>query len=689
MLRLLSAIRTTVRYKLLALVLFPILLLMPIALAVAVYWGASFTYEQLFIKVNTDLSVAHDLFRRIQQDYLDRLATQAESHTFSLALEVENGDALRVQIDALRKRHQFSYLNLLDRQGKRMLGREGRARSSPLYLRAMNGSAAVGIEIFSAQELQEESQELAAAIRLPLIATPRARPTNRSVEMRGMMIRALYPIKDSRGELVALLDGGVLLNGNFEFVDAIRDLVYGPGSLPQGSIGTVTVFMDDVRITTNVPLRPGERALGTRVSEEVRSRVLDQGKIWIDRAFVVNDWYISSYEPIIDAEGERVGMLYAGFLESPSRSELWRALTLLVLMFVLLMLLSSLVAVTGAKSIFRPLEAMSKVVHAVRDGKSGRIGSITSTDEIGILAREFDSMLELLQQRSDEIQSWADQLEEKVSERTAELESKNDDLRRTIRVLRKTRRQLVAAEKLAALGELTAGVAHEINNPTAVILGNLDVMVAELGDQADPVRREIGLIIEQIDRIRDIINNLLQYARPGEFSSVIDYVDINHLIEGTTELVQHLQKISPFEIRLDLRATRPVRINQAELQQVLVNLLVNAIHALDGEAGTLDLESEDWNDKGVKIHVRDSGSGMDEAQLGQIFNPFYSTKDQGQGTGLGLSVSYSIIRRYGGNLTVSSTPGEGSRFSIWLLDEPQMVEDEETIIAQLHSVGEG
>jgi two-component system NtrC family sensor kinase len=687
--RVLNAIRNTVRYKLLALVLFPILLLMPIALAVAIYWGANFTYEQLFIKVNTDLSVAHDLFRRIQQDYLDRLASQAESHAFSLALEVGNEVELRAQIDALKTRHRFSYLNLLDRQGARMLGREGRARPSSLYLQAMNGSAAVGVEIFSAQELRNESQELARTNRLPLIDTPRARPTSRAMETRGMMMRALYPIKDTRGELIALLDGGVLLNGNFEFVDAIRDLVYGPGSLPEGSIGTVTVFIDDVRISTNVPLRPGERALGTRVSEEVRSRVLDRGETWIDRAFVVNDWYISSYEPIVDAEGARVGMLYAGFLESPSRSELWRALTLLVLMFVLLMLLSSLVAVTGAKSIFRPLEAMSDVVHAVRDGKSERIGLITSTDEIGILAREFDSMLALLQQRSDEIQSWAGQLEEKVSERTAELESKNTDLRRTIRVLRRTRKQLVAAEKLAALGELTAGVAHEINNPTAVILGNLDVMVAELGEHAEPVRREIELIIEQIDRIRDIINNLLQYARPGEFSNAVDYVDVNHLIEGTTELVQHLQKLSPFTIELDLQATRLVRINQAELQQVLVNLLVNAIHALDGEAGGLWLASEDWNAQGVKIHVRDSGSGMDERQLEQIFNPFYSTKDQGEGTGLGLSVSYGIIRRYGGNITVSSEPGKGSCFSLWLLDEPQMVEDEETIIAQLHGVDDG
>lgn len=93
------------------------------------------------------------------------------------------------------------------------------------------------------------------------------------------------------------------------------------------------MFLDDVRINTNVPLKAGERALGTRVSDEVRTQVLDNGKIWIDRAFVVNDWYISSYEPIIDVDGKRVGMLYAGFLEAPFRHELWKALGVLVSLF--------------------------------------------------------------------------------------------------------------------------------------------------------------------------------------------------------------------------------------------------------------------------------------------------------------------------------------------------------------------
>ena len=686
--RLNKAVRETVRYKLLVLVLFPILLVMPIVLALAIYWGSKFTYDQLYIKVNTDLTVATDIFERIREDYLNRLGRLAESYAFRTAIEAANADLIQQQLSDLKTATGFTYLHVIDISGNRLYEENptGHSRSSSSLLTAAQGLPVVGVEIFSAEDLAIEDPFLVRANELLLLETPRARPTDRRVEERGMMIRAIYPVKVSSGKIVALLDGGVLLNGNFDFVDAIRDLVYGPGSLLKGSIGTVTVFLDDVRITTNVPLGPGERALGTRVSDEVRSRVLDQGETWIDRAFVVNDWYISAYEPIFDETSKRVGMLYTGYLEAPYRLSLWRALAVLVFMFLALMLLSSLVAIRGAKSIFKPLEGMTKVVHATRSGEAQRIGRVASQDEIGELAREFDVMLDLLQQRSQQIRDWADQLEDKVTERTAELERKNADLLRTIRVLRETRQQLVVAEKLAALGELTAGVAHEINNPTQVMLGNLDVIMAEVGPALNPVRKEIDLIIQQVYRIQDIINNLLQYARPDEFAGYLVEVDIDSVVIDTLKLVQHMRGSETFSIDLDLKASYRVTINQQELQQVLVNLIVNAIHAVEGRDGKIIIMSRDWDKRGVILCVKDNGVGMLEEQLGRIFNPFYSTKGQGEGSGLGLSVSYGIIRRYGGNITVKSTPGEGAEFTLWLLREPELVEDEATITEQMHAI---
>ena len=684
-----SKIRNTVRYKLLVLVLFPILLVMPIALVLAIYWGATFSYEQLYIKVNTDLSVSHDVFERIKRDYLNALGKTAESFAFRTQLSLGNTESIRAQIEELRKENSFSYIHLVDNKGKLIEGynidvisRYSRP-SSALEL-AKNGEASSGIEIFNASDLDHEN--LANHVRLPLIETPRARPTDKLVEDRGMMIRALYPVIGSRDEVLAILDAGVLLNANFTFVDVIRDLVYGPGSLRSGSIGTVTVFLDDVRITTNVPIRPGERALGTRVSNEVRTNVLDQGHTWIARAFVVNDWYISSYEPIIDVDGNRVGMLYAGFLEAPFRQALINALIVLVLLFFALMGLTALVAVKGAKSIFKPLELMSSVVQATRKGEEKRIGKIISKDEIGTLANEFDSMLDLLNERNLLIQNWADELEEKVEERTSELKLKNKELINTIRVLRKTRQKLVIAEKLAALGELTAGVAHEINNPTAVMLGNLDVIISEMGSSLEPVQDEIDLIVDQIYRIKDITNNLLQYARPDAYAGYMTEIDVNKVIEETLKLVQHLRSGPNYKIDLSFKATLWININQQELQQVLVNLISNAIHALPEKGGLISIQTSDLQNKGVQIIIRDNGHGMDENMVSKVFNPFYTTRSQREGTGLGVSISYGLVRRYGGNIEVTSTLKLGTEFIVSLYCDPVMIEDEEMIQEQLEEI---
>lgn len=679
-------IQNTVRYKLLVLVLFPILLVMPIALLLAIYWGANFSYEQLYIKVNTDLSVSHDIFERIKRDYLNSLGTTAESYSFRTALADNNNIAIMQHLQRLKQTHSFSYINLLDSQGHKNHGnpeapKSTTVRQSNALQAARQGQASSAVEIFSAQELVQES--LAEQVHLALIDTPRARASERKFEDRGMMIRILYPILNEHKQVLAIIDAGILLNGNFTFVDVIRDLVYGPGSLIKGSIGTVTVFLDDVRISTNVPIRPGERALGTRVSDEVRTIVLDQGTTWIDRAFVVNDWYISSYEPILDYDGKRVGMLYAGFLEAPFRQSLINALIVLVLLFFVLMGLTGLVAVMGAKSIFKPIEMMSSVVHATRKGQDKRIGEIESKDEIGTLAKEFDVMLDLLNDRKVLIQNWANELEEKVEERTSELKIKNRELTDTIQALRKTRQQLVIAEKLAALGELTAGVAHEINNPTAVMLGNLDIIIEELGPGLEPVQDEIDLVIQQIYRIKDITNNLLQYAKPDSYAGYMTEVDINPLIQETLKLVQHLRVSVDYKVRLELNAELLVNINQQELQQVLINLIVNAIQALPEEHGELHILTQDFNNKGIHIIIRDNGHGMSEDNLSKVFNPFYTTKSQGEGTGLGLSISYGLVRRYGGNIDVKSSPEQGTEFTVSLFCEPEIIEDEKMIQEQL------
>ncbi|MDH5424717.1 MAG: cache domain-containing protein [Gammaproteobacteria bacterium] len=670
-----ARINKNLRYKLLILVLLPVFIVMPVILVMAAYWSQSFSYQQLFMKVSTDLSVTHDAFYQQQKNYLSQLEKLAESYVFRNSLNLKDSRTLNNELSALKNESHFDFLHLIDLSGNWLneaayLGYT-KSKHSVLFSYAKSGQPESGIEIFSQEDLAREKSIENKQLRLTLIDTPHAVPIEHKVEDRGMMLRMVYPVRDATGSVIAILDGGVLLNRNFKFVDSIRDLVYAPGSLMSGSLGTVTVFIDDVRISTNVLADSGERALGTRVSKEVRSKVLDLGEKWIDRAFVVNNWYVSAYEPIYDVGGQRVGILYAGFLETPFSQIYRNALLILFLLFFIVTLLSSWFAIRGAKSIFKPIEQMMVVVRGTHSGKQLRIGDVDSDDEIGELAKQFDTMLDQLHDHNLHILHAAEMLEYKVEERTKELQTKNEALEKNIQLLNETRKQLVLAEKLASLGELTAGIAHEINNPTAVILGNMELMLAEMGEKMNPVKHESDLIIEQVYRIRTILESLLQYSRSGEASEYVDSVNVNQLIEDTLPLVKHEVETHHIGIKLDLKADISVKIHKQELQQVIINLIVNAVQASCDESGRLEIESNNWDDKGVVIIIRDNGVGISEHKLSRVFDPFYTTKQSG--TGLGLSVSFGLVQRYGGSIKVENNPDAGSCFSIFLLHEPEQV----------------
>ncbi|MDX1410224.1 MAG: cache domain-containing protein, partial [Saprospiraceae bacterium] len=355
----------SLRYKLLLLVLFPILIVLPTVVGLTIYWSLNYTYNQLYAKVRTDLLVAGDVFERLQQDYLSQLEGLAKSYSFRTALELGDRKGMAEQIEVILSTTHFDYLRVLgldqDLTQTRPSDPFQTRTPSPLLEDAYRfAKPGVGVQLFHNEDIEQLDPVIAKRIVLPLIETPRAEPTSRVRENRGLVVRAVYPVRDATGQLAAILDGGVLLNNNFNLVDDIRDLVYGPGSVPEEGWGTVTVFLDDVRISTNVPLRRGQRALGTRVSKEVRDHVLGEGRVWVDRAFVVNDWYISAYKPIEDVYGDRVGMLYAGILESPYTNAYLLAVSVLLTVILLTALIAGWLAIRGAKSVFNPIEAMAR-----------------------------------------------------------------------------------------------------------------------------------------------------------------------------------------------------------------------------------------------------------------------------------------------------------------------------------------
>jgi two-component system NtrC family sensor kinase len=285
-------------------------------------------------------------------------------------------------------------------------------------------------------------------------------------------------------------------------------------------------------------------------------------------------------------------------------------------------------------------------------------------------------MLDALEEQKLELKNSAAQLECKVQERTASLKDKTEELELHIQLLNQTRDKLVVNEKLAALGELTAGIAHEINNPTAVILGNVELIQFELGDEASRVQEEIDAIHVQIDRIRNITRSLLQYSRQGGVQDEITWQHVNPIIDESITLVKTGTKKRDIEFVTDLQAHTSVEVNRHQLLQILVNLQMNGIHAMEG-AGKLTVVSKDWVEdgelKGAEIHVTDEGCGIKPENLSRIFSPFYTTKRDG--TGLGLSVSQSILSQTGGELKAESEWGKGSTFSIYLPKKAELLLD--------------
>ncbi len=641
----------SVRVRLLVIALLPMLVLLPLMLGSTMLRWSGKIDDILITKVNGDLTIADQYLARLLELSSERLDAVAGSVILHDALS--QSEDLGALLDDRREALQLDFLYLTTGEA----GPNGFSPADwPVVQSALAGTAESAVDILSDVELDQLSPGLAERAAITLVQTRAAVPTDREVEDRGMIVHSAAPVILPDGRRAAIV-GGQLLNRNLDFIDTINALVYREQSLPEGSRGTATLFLDDVRVSTNVRLFENVRALGTRVSAAVRARVLDEGQTWLDRAFVVNDWYISAYEPIVDSFGDRVGMLYVGFLETPFRQAKVTSILTISLVFLLIAAASVPIFLRWAGRIFLPLERMTQTIAQVEGGNwQARNGDTGDSGEIAQVASHFDSLLDQIHERDRQLRDWANSLEQKVEERTA-------DLRAATRKLEKTTERLIMSEKLAAVGEITASVAHEINNPIAVIQGNLDVARSLLAENAQAVETEFRLIDDQVYRIGSIVSKLLQFARPDEYSGAANVISPGDVVRDCLVLTRQQVEANGIETGVEIASDRKVLMARTELQQVIVNLILNAVHAMPA-GGKLLLAVAD-SGHGVEVSVEDTGTGIPPETARRIFDPFFTTK-QAQGTGLGLSISQTLVSRAGGRITVETEPGKGSRFIIFL-----------------------
>lgn len=671
--------RWPIRRKLQAMVLLPLVGVLPLLGLVLLVWGNAALDRLLITKVRSDLAVAHGYFERVQGEVAASTSAVADSQALHAALGAHgtrDEAALQALLSRFKAREGLDFIHLRQPDGRLLVAdfagaEDVQPETTPAPVGGKRVTATVAVLPPAEQGLLEPA--LRRRIAVPLVATRNAQPSARSTEDRAMVLRATAPVLGADGRVLALVQAGLLLNRNLPFIDHINAIVYPEGALPFGSQGTATLFLDDVRISTNVRLfeaggapraedQADQRAIGTRVSMAVREAVLGRGETWLDRAFVVNDWYVSAYAPLADAAGRRVGMLYVGYLERPFAWMKYGVLAGIGVVFFGVMLVAAWWSARWARQIFHPLERMNQTMALVETGRlDARVGALPAGDEIGALAGHLDHLLDTIAEKTADLQRWNAELDAKVADRTQALQAAQS--------------QLLRAEKMAAVGQLTASIAHEVNNPIAVIQGNLDLVREILGPDAGPVQPELKLVDQQIERMRLIVTQLLQFARPNEYAGYVEAVQVGAVLEDCLVLTGHLLAHTRITIERDFSATVTAGINRHELQQVLVNLMVNAIHAMPS-GGRLGLRTRDWTDAqrrpGVCIEVADSGPGLDEGLLRELFQPFVTRKKDG--TGLGLWISRSLVERYGGDIVAANRPadeGPGAVMQVFLLCEPE------------------
>jgi two-component system NtrC family sensor kinase len=499
-----------------------------------------------------------------------------------------------------------------------------------------DGISRVATEVIPTEFL--ESVGLAQEAYVEVIDTPKAAPElyDPREGTAGLSLCGVSPVLDASGQVAGAVVALHLFNNDFSLVDQIKEVA---------GVDTVTIFFGGLRVSTNVLDERGDRAIGTRISQEVGDQVLLEGLEYPGRAYVVKEWFITRYVPLRNYLGQVVGSLYVGTREAAFQALVQIFVARVIYIALGAVGLAALIALPISITITRPIVQLVEAHRRLADGEmTVRVVPIEGRGELATLAESFNSMAERLQS---------------------------------------TQEQLIQKEKLASVGQLAAGVAHEINNPLGTIMLLSDVLYKQTAQQ-DPHRADLELITEQARRCKQIVFDLLSFARQNRVMA--QKTDVNQLIRNVVAEEELKEKYEHVEIGLELYPRLPViQADADQLRQCLVNLMTNAADAMAPQGGVLTIVTRIPDRHHIEIEVADTGMGMTEEVQSSLFTPFFTTKPPGKGTGLGLSIIYGIVKMHRGDIRVWSEEGQGTRFTVVL---PRRLPEVGSTVIQGETLGE-
>jgi len=611
---------------------------------VSLFVGSQILYKSVLseanIRVSSDLNAAREAYQSRIKLVKISLNITTLGFGFISALKQRDLEDLQQRLARMSREVELDFAGIvtdkgavLCRVGPEPIPHERQGPTNPIADLAIKRRVPIaGTVVLSQSFLSSENPSLANLARVPF-SPSLEKPTNGNEEGSGMALAAAIPVIE-KNEVIGVLYGGILLNRSEGIVDGVRDTVFLGETYKGRSFGVMSIFLNDLRISTNTITKDGKRAIGTRVSKEVKDRVLRDGGTWTHRAFVVNDWYITAYEPITDIFGNKAGILGLGILEEKYLDIRKKALSFFVMITATGTVLAFGLGTLLADRIMVPVHRLIKASQQVSEGNfNPELGPIAK-DEIGGLQKTFKEMIAALGQERVE-----------------------------------SEHQLLHSVKQASVGRLAAGVAHEINNPLTGVLTYTHLLLRRK-DLDEEVRSDLETIAKATERVRKIVKGLLDFSRQTSLHR--EPVEINSLVKSAISLMENQTLLKGIKIRCEKGGDIPMlTLDWSQMQGVFLNIILNALDATPS-GGEIRIctrylfSATEMNHKGVEIAISDTGTGIEPENLDKLFDPFFTTKEVGQGTGLGLSISLGIVQRHGGTIQVQSKVGEGSTFTIWL-----------------------
>jgi two-component system NtrC family sensor kinase len=586
------------------------------------------TMGQAESRAKNSLNTGREVLNNRLENIRNTVRFTAAKKRLLAALRNNNRADLQQYLEDVRNESGLDILNVADSQGRVVAMANNPAcvadrigRETMIGGALASGETISSVEILPYEALRKEGDELAA----------RCVSDARSVPLTAAMVLMSASPVFQDGKVAGVVWGGEVLNRDDGLVDKIRDILYQNERYRGRDIGVATLFMRNVRISTNFRNPDGSRAIGSVVAEDVAQKVLGEGKQWVGTASVVHKGYVAGYEPIRNYRNEIVGMLAVGMLEQKFSD--MRAETLAIFLGISLLgvIMSILAANFFSNSIVKPVNNLVAVSQAISRGDFSVRVETKSAAEIGELETTFNLMASALKARDEEIG-------------------------------RLNRQHIMRSEKLASIGRLAAGIAHEINNPLTSVLTFSSLL---LKNAEDGQKERLDIIVKETTRCREIVRRLLNFSRQTEPRK--EKCNVNLVVENALSLTKNQLQAgtNAIAVKKDLAELPPLQLDRNQMLEVLINMIINAADAMakgGGELGIKTCLTEDG--KAVEIRISDTGCGISKENLEKVFDPFFTTKAVGKGTGLGLAVTYGIIDGHNGSIDVESEVGKGTMFVI-------------------------